>query len=242
MASASRLSTAWPASSAAHGLLDLLAADRVGDVGDGDTRARARAGVSSRVRIVCLTVRTSSSVSSAPPASFRHSTTSTSPATSRPDHDRVRRSRAGAQRAVDLGRADADAARVERGVAAAVDDHAAVRADLDEVAVRPDAGVLLEVGVAVLRRRRGRSRSPTGMEGNGRVQTSSPFSPTTAGRPRLQASTAMPSARPWSSPRRTGRVGTPPTKQPSRSVPPLIGGAGAVGLPRGRRPSRTARG
>ena len=54
-------------------------------------------------------------------------------------------------RAVDLGRADAHAARVQHGVGAPVDQHAAARRDLDEVAVVPDAGVALEVGRAVAR-------------------------------------------------------------------------------------------
>jgi hypothetical protein len=35
-------------------------------------------------------------------------------------------------------------------------------------------------------------------------------------------STAMPSMRACSSPRQTGRVGTPPAKQATRSVPPLM--------------------
>jgi drug/metabolite transporter (DMT)-like permease len=52
--------------------------------------------------------------------------------------------------AVDLGGADAHAAGVERGVRAAVDDHAAVRGDLAEVAVAPDVVEALEVGGVVL--------------------------------------------------------------------------------------------
>ena len=49
---------------------------------------------------------------------------------------------------VDLGGADAHAARVQHGVGAAVDDHAVVGRELREIAVAPDARVLLEVGGA----------------------------------------------------------------------------------------------
>ena len=52
--------------------------------------------------------------------------------------------------AVDLRRADAHAAGIERGVRTPVDDHAVVRRHLGEVAVRPCAGESLEVGAAVL--------------------------------------------------------------------------------------------
>src|SRR5438552_4110601 len=53
--------------------------------------------------------------------------------------------------AVDFGGPDAHSARVERGVRAAVDDHAVVRAKLDPVAMTPDAGKTLEVRRAILR-------------------------------------------------------------------------------------------
>ena len=53
--------------------------------------------------------------------------------------------------AVDLRRAHADAAAVDGGVAAAADDRRAAVGDLDPVAVAPDAGVGLEVGLAVAR-------------------------------------------------------------------------------------------
>ena len=52
-------------------------------------------------------------------------------------------------RAVDLGRAHADAAAVDRRVRAAADDRRAALGDLDPVAVAPDAGVHVEVGLAV---------------------------------------------------------------------------------------------
>ena len=54
------------------------------------------------------------------------------------------------------------------------------------------------------------------------LHTSSPV-PRGTGRPASSyTSTAMPSIGPWISPAQTGRVGSPPTKQPHRSVPPEI--------------------
>src|SRR4051812_42475619 len=53
--------------------------------------------------------------------------------------------------AVDLRRADPDAARVEHGVRPAVDDDAVVLGDLGPVAVAPDVRVLLEIRSAVPR-------------------------------------------------------------------------------------------
>ena len=50
---------------------------------------------------------------------------------------------------VDLARAHADAAAVDRGVGAAADDRGAAVGDLDPVAVAPDAGEHLEVALAV---------------------------------------------------------------------------------------------
>src|SRR6185503_4339856 len=52
--------------------------------------------------------------------------------------------------AIDLGRPDAHAARIERCIGAAVDDEAVVRGDLDPIAMTPDAGKPLEVRRAVL--------------------------------------------------------------------------------------------
>src|SRR5690606_633720 len=51
---------------------------------------------------------------------------------------------------VDLGRADAHAAGIQRGVGAAVDDHAAVLGPLCEVAVMPDIVEALEIGGVIL--------------------------------------------------------------------------------------------
>src|SRR5438552_4904425 len=53
--------------------------------------------------------------------------------------------------AVNLGRADAHTAGIERGIRASVDNHAVVRGELDPVAVAPDAGKALEVRGAILR-------------------------------------------------------------------------------------------
>src|SRR6516162_9806637 len=52
--------------------------------------------------------------------------------------------------AVDLGRADAHPAWVQRGVRPPVDDHAAMLGPLGEVAVMPDVGEAREVGGAIL--------------------------------------------------------------------------------------------
>jgi hypothetical protein len=61
------------------------------------------------------------------------------------------------------------------------------------------------------------------MVGKGAVQTSSPFSPRGSARPSSSnTSTRIPSKRHCSSPRHTGRMGEPPAKQATRSVPPLI--------------------
>ena len=60
------------------------------------------------------------------------------------------------------------------------------------------------------------------MQGKGRVQTSSPFSPLTAWPASSKAATAMPSPAVCNSPAHTGAVGLPSTKQDTMSVPPLI--------------------
>ena len=98
----------------------------------------------------CGSPSTSSSSSSAPSRSTTNSgiqfsspsvgtsTTSASATSSTREHG-----------AVDLGRAHADAAAVDRRVRAAVDDRGAALGDLDPVAVAPDAGVHVEVALAV---------------------------------------------------------------------------------------------
>src|SRR5882672_2098281 len=68
----------------------------------------------------------------------------------------------------------------------------------------------------------GSPQKPSGSEGNGRVQTSSPFSPSIERPLSSNTSTFSPSARHWISPRHTGRMGLPSTKQPQISVPPEI--------------------
>ena len=61
------------------------------------------------------------------------------------------------------------------------------------------------------------------MAGKGAAQTSSPLTPGGAGRPSgSRTSTARPRPGPWISPRQTGRVGSPSTKQDRMSVPPEI--------------------
>src|SRR3546814_8997371 len=60
------------------------------------------------------------------------------------------------------------------------------------------------------------------MQGKGFTQTSSPFSPRTGLPWSLNTSTAMPRQRRWISPRQTGPIGLPPTKQEMMSVPPAI--------------------
>ena len=63
-------------------------------------------------------------------------------------------------------------------------------------------------------------QNPTGMLGNARVQTSSPFCSRT-GRPESSnTSTAIPRPRHWISPRHTGSVGLPITNAEQISVPP----------------------
>ena len=125
-------------------------------------------------------------------------------------------------RAVDLGRAHAHAAAVDRRVGAAADDGRAALRDLDPVAVAPDPRIGLEVALAVAppvrvvpeveRHRRHRL-------GQRRARRPAPVS----GRPcSSQASTLQPSERACSSPRYTGSVGTPPTNGVQTSVPPEV--------------------
>src|SRR5262245_55420181 len=52
---------------------------------------------------------------------------------------------------VDLRRPDSDSTRIERRVAAASDDHAAMFRKLGPVTVAPYAGIMVEVGRAILR-------------------------------------------------------------------------------------------
>ena len=60
------------------------------------------------------------------------------------------------------------------------------------------------------------------MLGKGCVQTNSPAVPTTARPDSSNTATAIPSPRPWISPRRTGVSGLPSTKHETMSVPPLM--------------------
>src|SRR5438552_1790161 len=63
-------------------------------------------------------------------------------------------------------------------------------------------------------------QKPSGIDGNGAVQTSSPFCRRTGLPFSSYTSTFMPRPRHWSSPRQTGRVGQPSAKQEMMSVPP----------------------
>src|SRR5258706_15205332 len=66
----------------------------------------------------------------------------------------------------------------------------------------------------------GSFQNPMGIDGNGLVQTSSPFSPTTPRPWSSNTSTAMPSALAWISPRHTGPAGFPSAKHETISGPP----------------------
>src|SRR6185436_352328 len=68
----------------------------------------------------------------------------------------------------------------------------------------------------------GSFQKPIGIEGNGLVQTSSPFSPLTGLPDSSKTSTAIPNPLAWISPRHTGPVGLPSTKHETMSVPPEI--------------------
>ena len=143
---------------------------------------------------------------------------------------------------VDLRGADAHAARIQRRVRAAVDDHAAVRGDLGVVAVAPDAGEALEVGRAVASRRRDRSRSRSASTGTAACRPARPRLPRTgARRPRRRR-------RPPCRARGTGsRRATPAasdcrsTKHDTMSVPPEIDAQRDVVLDRAGRRSRRLR-
>src|SRR3954452_1915310 len=66
----------------------------------------------------------------------------------------------------------------------------------------------------------GSFQNPIGIDGKGLVQTSSPFSPCTGLPCSSNTSIAMPRPLAWISPRHTGAVGLPSTKQDTMSVPP----------------------
>src|SRR5882762_7486174 len=68
----------------------------------------------------------------------------------------------------------------------------------------------------------GSFQKPTGIEGNGAVQTNSPRSSRTGLPASSKISTLIPSPRHWISPRYTGRIGHPNAKQDTMSVPPEI--------------------
>ena len=76
--------------------------------------------------------------------------------------------------AVDLRGADAHAAGIERGIRPAVDDEAAVLRPPNPVAVAPDARESVRSTPRDTWRRPGSFQKPTGIDGNGALQTSSP--------------------------------------------------------------------
>jgi hypothetical protein len=101
--------------------------------------------------------------------------------------------------AVDLGGADAHAARVEGRVGAAIDDQPVVGGDLGVVAVAPDVVEAREIrrpvpGAVVVVPEADRHHR------EGRVHTSSPFSPRTGVPVSSNTSTAMPRPLHWISP------------------------------------------
>src|SRR5216117_2173449 len=101
------------------------------------------------VRIWFLIFATSPSSRASPSRSFTNSTTHVADLTWRPglaDHERLDHLLHLLDLAVDLGRSDAHAARVEHRIRSAVDDHAIVPGDLAPVAVGPDPRKSLEVG------------------------------------------------------------------------------------------------
>ena len=75
------------------------------------------------------------------------------------DGERLQHLRHALDLRIDLRRADPHAAGIERRVGAAVDDDAAMLGPFGEIAVRPDAGKALEIGGAVFRAVRDRSRT-----------------------------------------------------------------------------------
>ena len=110
---------------------------------------------------------------------------------------------------IDLRRADPHAAGIERRVAAAVDDHAAVRRELGPVAMSPGVRVIGRSTRRDTSRRRGRSRTRRACSGNGAVHTSSPCSPTTERPVIVEDFDLHPEPRVCSSPRHTGPIGLP---------------------------------
>ena len=150
MASASWFFTGAPVHDVAHRELGDLAGLGARDVGDRDDLRRhvarrwRRCGSWRRIRCVERRRRASTPSRSRTNSTTRTSSSQSWPMTSALDHLRQL-----LDLAVDLGRADAHAAGIERRVGAAVDDHAAVLGPLGEVAVAPDVGEALEVGGAV---------------------------------------------------------------------------------------------
>jgi len=121
--------------------------------------------------------------------------------------------------AINLGRSDSHAETVQGRVGAAVDETPAARVDLQEVAMAPDAGEVLEIrftiapvaGVVPKPQRHRRC----GASHDEFADASSRSRPRSS-----QACTSIPRRRVWISPAYTGRSGEPPTSPAHSSVPP----------------------
>ncbi len=155
---------------------------------------------------ICFLTRSISPASSVcPSCSLTKSTTRTSSASARrpvlADHQRFEHFRQLFDLAVDLRRADAHPARVQRRVGTAVDDHAVMCGELREVAVAPDVGETLEIGGTVAWRRPGRSRSRPASPGRAGCTPARPSRERTGLPSSSNTSTAMPRPRHWISPR-----------------------------------------
>ena len=121
---------------------------------------------------------------------------------------------------IELARAHADTAAIQSGIGTARDDARAALGDGDPVAMAPRVGKAREVRGAVpvpvvI------TQNPRGMDGSGRVTTSSPCSPMTDRPESSNASTLAPRKRQLISPATTGTSGLPPTNAVQTSVPPL---------------------
>ncbi len=122
---------------------------------------------------------------------------------------------------VDLGRADAHAAGIERRVGAAVDDHAAMLGPFGEIAVAPDVVEALEIGGVVFL---AVGIVPEGDRHRGERPDADELALLLPDRLAVVVPDVDGHAEPgpWISPDQTGSIGTPSTKQPMMSVPPEI--------------------
>ena len=128
----------------AHSQFDLLAGDRVGDVGNGDDfRGNMPWRGVEADRFPDPLAQVVRELGTGAELDEEHDAHVVLPLLA--DGQAVEHFVDGLHPAIDLGGAHADAAGVERRVGSAGDDHAAVLRDLREVAVMPDAGEALEI-------------------------------------------------------------------------------------------------